>query len=341
MHSCSLWAASNGLWSVRTGAMGSFLWIATDVFWPYLAGTAVLLVGTVMLIRAHPPSANGINRIYFLAPLFFSIPLAVFGAQHFTAAVFVAKLVPSWIPGHLFWTYFVGTALIAAAFSIVTGIHTRLAAALVGVMLLLFVLLMHIPAYASAPHNRFTFAVALRDLSFSGGAFALAANRTEAWHKIGKHVIAGIARFFIGIPLIFFGIENFLHPSFVPSVPLDRITPAWIPAHLFWSYVTGIVFFASGIGIVAQIKARLAATASGILTLLLVLFVYLPMLVAAPADIAVGLNYAVDTLLLSGSLLLLGNALPETDRVFTSSRALLNQESALTSQSEKPIGGGD
>jgi hypothetical protein len=41
--------------------------------------------------------------------------------------------------------------------------------------------------------------------------------------------------------------------------------------------------------------------------LLLVLFVYVPVLVASPADI-VSLNYVVDTLVFSGAALVLANA---------------------------------
>jgi len=48
----------------------------------------------------------------------------------------------------------------------------------------------------------------------------------------------------------------------------------------------------------------------GIMILLLVLFVYLPILVASPTDL-VSLNYFADTLLFSGAVLVLANALRE------------------------------
>src|SRR5713226_7889837 len=55
------------------------------------------------------------------------IPLVVFGVQHFLYARFVAALVPSWIPGHLFWAYAVGIAFIATTLSIIVNIKARLA----------------------------------------------------------------------------------------------------------------------------------------------------------------------------------------------------------------------
>jgi hypothetical protein len=50
-------------------------------------------------------------------------------------------------------------------------------------------------------------------------------------------------------------------------------------------------------------KPRLAATWLGLMILLLVFVVYVTVVVANPSDIGGGLNYLVDTLLLSGSAL--------------------------------------
>ena len=57
-------------------------------------------------------------------------------------------------------------------------------------------------------------------------------------------------------------------------------------------------------------QARLAATWLGLITLLLVLFIYLPIVIGIPADIANGLNYLADTLLLGGAALALAGAYP-------------------------------
>src|SRR5204862_4032280 len=102
------------------------------------------------------------------------IPLAVFGSEHFTVTAGIAALVPSWIPGHTFWVYLVGVGFLCAALSIAVLVQARLAAALVGMTMLIFVLTMDVPAVVANPGNRFFWALALRQLAFSGGAFALA-----------------------------------------------------------------------------------------------------------------------------------------------------------------------
>ena len=222
--------------------------------------------------------------------MFLAVPIAVFGTQHFTATASVVRMVPSWIPGHLFWVYFVGTALISAALSIVVNKQADLAGALSGVMLLLFELLLHIPRIVGAPSNRFALAVALRDLAFSAGALCFAATQTEIWRTRGRHKVISLARLFIGIPIAVLGVEHFLHPEFAPGVPLSRLTPTWIPAHLLWGYLTGTVIVATGLCLIANKEARLATTWLGVMILLLVLLVYVPIVVANPSDIGNGLT---------------------------------------------------
>ena len=136
------------------------------VFWPYFAGTALLAIGLPIIIKNELPQAHGLEKILPFGHLFFTIPMVVFAAQHFTSAKFVVLLVPSWIPAHLFWVLLVGSALIAAALSIVVKRHAQLAATLLGIMFLLFEVLLHIPKVVANPRDRFAWAVALRDLSF-------------------------------------------------------------------------------------------------------------------------------------------------------------------------------
>ncbi|MGH9351903.1 MAG: hypothetical protein ACRD2G_07060 [Terriglobia bacterium] len=277
---------------------------------PYFVAVVLSIIGLVIILRRETPDERGLDKLLPFGRLFFAVPMAVFGAQHFTATVSIARMIPPWIPGHLFWTYLVGTCLIAAALSIVVKKCADLAATLLGIMLILFVVLMHFPNLIAHP-SRFTLTIVLRELSFSGGALAFAGTQTAQWRERGEHIFITFGRFLIGIAAVFFGVENLLHPGFVPGVPLDRVTPAWIPGHLFWSYLAGVVLIGSGLGILLNKKARLAALCMGIMVLLLVLFVYLPIMAAVPFDIANGLNYFADTLLFSGSALLLAQALTQ------------------------------
>ncbi|MFL6260141.1 MAG: hypothetical protein ACJ76Y_10560 [Thermoanaerobaculia bacterium] len=52
---------------------------------------------------------------------------------------------PAWIPGARYWVYLTGVALIAGEVGILVPRTARLAATLVGIMIFLWVLLLHIP----------------------------------------------------------------------------------------------------------------------------------------------------------------------------------------------------
>jgi len=98
----------------------------------------------------------------------------IFGVQHFMYAKFIATLIPVWIPGHLFWAYFVGVAFVATALSIATKIQGRLAAALLGLMFLLWVIVLHAPRVVAAAHDGNEWTSAFVALAMSGGAFLVA-----------------------------------------------------------------------------------------------------------------------------------------------------------------------
>lgn len=281
--------------------------------WPYVAGAVILAIGLTRIIRSEGQQARGIDKAVALGPLFLALPMAVFGADHFVFSKTVAAIVPSWIPGHMFWTYFVGIALIASALSIVTRQHSALAAFLLSAMLCSFVLLIHLPSLA-AHGDRISLAVLLRDLSFSGGTLACAAVQGAEWSRRSLNKITTIARFFLAVPAVVFGVEHFLYPHLVPIVPLRQLMPSWIPGHLLLAWVIGTALIVSGLCILVNWKARLAAAWMGILVLVTVFLVYLPILIANISDIAKGLNYFADTLAFGGSALLVANVLSLKDR---------------------------
>ena len=279
------------------------------VFWMYVCALLVFIIGLIKII-GELPQQHGVDKIMPLGRLFFAIPLAVFGSEHFTITANVATLVPRWIPAHTFWVYLVGVAFICAALSIAVLVKARLAASLVGMTLLIFVLVMDMPGVIAQPGNRFFWALALRQLAFSGGAFAFAMQPLSRQPSPARTTaaLAPIPRFFVGIPSIFYGVMHLLHPANVPGVPLQLITPEWIPGRIPLSYFVGVILILAGLCLVVNKKARLAATVLGLTILLTVLWIYLPMLLAAPTDV-VALNYFFDTLLFCGTILLLANAM--------------------------------
>jgi uncharacterized membrane protein len=287
--------------------------ISVTAFWMYVCASLLSILGLIRILRKLPPE-HGRDRIVPFGRLFFAIPIAVFGTEHFTITAEIAAMVPRWIPAHTFWVYLVGLGFICAGLSMAVRIQARLAAALVGMTMLIFVCVIDIPGTVAHPHNRFFWALALRELSFGGGAlaFAMAPWSTQLREPPAAQPLvaraASLPRFFIGIASLFYGVEHLLHPEHVPGVPLEMLTPVWIPGRIFLSYFVGVVLILAGVGLLANRKPRLAATFLGLTILLAVLWIYLPMLLAAPTSV-VALNYFFDTLLFCGAILLLANGM--------------------------------
>lgn len=268
-----------------------------SVFWLWFAGLVVLLAG--FFFRRKELAENpALDKLIVLAPVLYAAALAAFGAEHFTSIKGISQMVPAWMHVRLFWAYFVGCALLAAALSFTFKRYFHLSAFLTGIMFLGFVALIHIENAIAKPHDRFTWTVVLRETSFAGGAWAFSSRR-----------LVPLARFFIGIPLLFFAIQHFLHPQFAPGVPLPKITPAWVPFPPLWGYLTGLILLVAGILILINKRTRIAAASVGLWVTLLTVFLYLPIFLMDPPDLLVeGANYVFDTLLFAGTILLLAYA---------------------------------
>jgi uncharacterized membrane protein len=104
----------------------------------------------------------------------FALSLLVFGYQHFLYATFIATLIPSWIPGHLFWVYCTGVGFIVTGLAVmVEKFGGRLAATWLGIMFLLWFVLLHIPR-AVTKNTRDEWNSAFVALAFAGASFIVA-----------------------------------------------------------------------------------------------------------------------------------------------------------------------
>src|SRR6185437_5682475 len=302
-----------GFSSVKSLAVMAFLVIPSQVIWSYVAGGAVVAIGLVAIfLRGDWLKARGFDKLILLGPLFYAGPIAAFGTEHFTVTKGITSIVPAWIPWHPFWVYLVGACFIAAALSLVTGIEARLSASLLALTFFLFVVLMHAPSWAHHLRDRFALTVALREISFSGGALALAATLTEPRHERGAHLLRTIARYFVAIPVLFFSLEQFMHGDHVPGIPLEPVTPAWIYGHVIWTYLAAAVYAVAGTLLLVGKKTRAAATWLGLAVLFVELVVYVPIGVVERASLDKGLNYVADTLMFCGAVLLLAGAMPRS-----------------------------
>jgi uncharacterized membrane protein len=278
------------------------------------AGIIVFLLG-LWTVKTDVVKARGLEKIVALAYLCFAIPLAVFGALHLFAPQFIIPIVPPYMPWRMFWVYFIGCALIVASLSIATKVGVRWSGLLFGVMMFLFVAMIHFPGALREPHNRIIWTIVFREMSFGGAGWVLSGNAKHAWRGGTKETLIVVGRVLIAIAALFFGIEHFLHPTGLPGVPLVKEMPAWIPGRVVIDYATGAALLAGGISILLNRKTRIVATCLGGWILLLVLVIYGPVLISALSTPGTGvqveaINYFADTLLFAGVILSVATARP-------------------------------
>lgn len=107
----------------------------------------------------------------------FALPMAVFGFLHFGPIKFSLPYVPAWLPFPAFWVYFAGAGLLLFALSVVLGKWDRLAAILLAVELLLFIVLTHLPSLIGG--DFLGLIATFRDLSMAGAALLFAERFTR------------------------------------------------------------------------------------------------------------------------------------------------------------------
>src|SRR6202051_1272196 len=160
---------------MRTIILGTFFEISRAAVSMCSAGILVFLIA-LWSAKTDIAGARGLDKIVALSNLCFAVPLAVFGAEHLSGARFIMLGVPSYMPWRLFWAYFVGFALLFASLSIATKIQVRWSGLLFGIMMFLFVVMVHIPRALASHGDRIPWTIVIREMSFAGGGWILAGN---------------------------------------------------------------------------------------------------------------------------------------------------------------------
>jgi uncharacterized membrane protein len=275
--------------------------------WGMIGAGVVALVAGLVLARPRFQAASGAGRVVVLGPIFEAVALAVFAAEHFLAARDLMPIVPRWLPAPLFWTYLVGAAWLAAAISFIAWRHVRWSAALVALLFLIIVATIDLLNVPKDAHERLFWTLMVRELAFASGAMVLAGSLWPRGSLAGNALML-LGRTFVAATMVFYAIEHFFFPRFVPGVPLEKLTPAWVPAPTLLSYFVGITLLIAGVGLLIRRTIRIAAASAGIVLLALTAFFYVPILaMEIHSALAVeGINYVGDTLLFAATALLAG-----------------------------------
>jgi uncharacterized membrane protein len=215
--------------------------------------------------------------------MFFAIALIGLGVEHFIFQDFVTGRAPVWpasIPGGVAWAYLSGLTFVAIGSAILFGKRARSAAVLAGVLIASWAALRHLPVIAADSFLSGAWTRAGKALTFTAGAFAIAATFPKVelppgtllkFVNLGREFII-FGRWCLGLFLVLTGIQHFMFTEFVAS-----LIPGWFPGNAdFWTYFAGVALIAGGIGLFVPRTTRLAALLSGLMVFSWFWIVHIP-----------------------------------------------------------------
>jgi len=218
--------------------------------------------------------------------IFYGTSIIVTGLLTIYYHDFPYMLIPpqhSWIPGLVPLTYVFGTLLVLAGTSIVLKKNARPIALLLGTVLLLIFCFYFIPYQFIVSPNYMHFGDwenAAKELALAGGAFVIAGsvpgkNNNALIQLLSKLIPVGTILF--ALTIISFGIDHFIYGKQAADY-----VPSWIPYRVFWVYFTGTALLASGLAIILNARASLAASLLGAMILTWFIIVHIPRIIASP-----------------------------------------------------------
>ena len=227
------------------------------------AGQNRVKLGRRTLDRDHPDmTPDWPSRI-------FSLLLIAIGAYGLAMGQFVAfwvPLVPA--PASLKWA--IGAACLLGGLGLMPRRSARFAAGFLLAVAIAWLALFKAPAIFAAP---------------------LVAG---SWESTGEMIVvmaalfcffggvhpARIARVLLGVGVCAFGVAHFAYVA-----PTASLVPKWLPAHAALVYLTGAIFIAAGVALIAGARARGAALVMALQMGVFTLLVWLPQIVAHVHDV--------------------------------------------------------
>lgn len=188
------------------------------------------------------------------------------------------------LPGRQFFVYACAVLELGTGIGLLVRRTVRLSSCILFVFLLLWAVLLKLPAVVLMPQMEATWLGFGEIAVILAGGWILFASHAGEWsrHHLKFEVGASGVRwarllFVISLPTI--GLSHFVYAKETVA-----FIPAWLPWHLAWAYLTGAGSIATSLAVLFAVLPRLAATLEAAMLSVITLLVWLPGVFAAPGN---------------------------------------------------------
>ena len=218
--------------------------------------------------------------------IFFFLAILSFAVQHFVYAISQSpkSMGYPWGPVPYWLAYVVGLMLILIAAARMSSKYATAGTLLLAILLFGRAIVTFGPMLVSNVRNGAVWTPLSELIAMSGASLFLSGMASGSSSTV--RIPDGVGRWrtmigpmLFGSPLIVFGIEHFVYARYVAT-----LVPAWIPGHLFWTYLAGVAFIVAAVAILLRRVTWPATILLGLMFCSWVFLVHAPRIFANPRN---------------------------------------------------------
>lgn len=200
------------------------------------------------------------------------------------------------LPARAFFAYATAVVELLTGLGLQFRASMRLASVVLFVFLLLWLILLKVPAVVAFPSIEGTW-LGFGEIGaiVAGGWILFARHASKPVAITGRRGIR-IARCFLAVCLPMIGLAHFFYDA-----ETVKFMPSYFPHPYFWAYLTGAGSIAACLGILSGVMARLAATLEAAMLMLITVFVWTPGLNPAPVDAGLLTAFSISSAIALGA----------------------------------------
>jgi len=202
------------------------------------------------------------------------IGLGLLGLIHGDFALVWQRMPVEHLPGRTLLAYATALVELVCGVGLLAQRTTKLSSTVLLAFMLLWVVLLQLPPVIAAPQMEIAWLGLGETCVILAGAWVLFASHQ---HRAVRSLRYARLLFAVSLPMI--GLSHFFY-----SEQTAAFVPAWLPYRLGWAYLTGAGSIVACLAVLLAVAPRLAATLEAAMLWVITLLVWLPAIVANPAD---------------------------------------------------------